>query len=104
MELLTELALLVQEGFYTSIVCMFLFWLLPIQKIQKEWILEVAMRLTIVFVAGLMVWLSTGIPFYEWTRGIWKEAAIALAFSSLFYEFAGKFLVRKWFRNYKLVK
>jgi len=102
MELITELADLVKEGFYTSIVCMFLFWLLPIQKIKTKWLLELSMRLTVAICAFTVVWLSIGEV--EIDKAIVKQALITLAFASVFYEFAGKFIVRKWFNNYKLEK
>lgn len=104
MEVLTELGLLVQEGFYTTIICMFLFWFIPIERIKTLWVYEVAMRLIVAYVAFAMVWLSTQTPIYEWDNTIIKKAFITLAFSSLFYEFAGKFIVKKWLQNYKVDK
>lgn len=104
MEILTELFDLIKEGFYVSILCMFLFWLLPIQNITKKWILEVSMRVIIVVAAFIVIWFGYTTAIWEWTTLIWKEALIAIAFSVLFYEFAGKFIVKKWFNNYKVDK
>ncbi len=101
MEILTELLSLSQGGLYVTIICMFLFYFVPIQKIQKVWLMELVMRSIIVLVAFGITWLSNETPIWEWTKAIWKASLIALAFSSLFYEFAGKFIVRKWFDYYK---
>ena len=101
MEILTDLIKLTQDGFYVTVICMFLFYFLPIQKIQKPWLLEVVMRLVIIITAFCVTWLSITTPMWNWVKADWKSALIALAFSSLFYEFAGKFIVKKWFDYYK---
>ena len=104
MEQVIELAKFLQEGFYTTIICMFLFWWLPIDKIKTQWLLEITMRTIIVLSAFVITWLSNELGLGEWDKGMLKEGLITLAFSSLFYEFAGKFIVRKWFKNYKTQK
>jgi hypothetical protein len=104
MEILTELVDLTKEGFYVTILCMFLFWLLPIQNITKKWILEATMRIIIVLAAFIIIWFGSLTPIWEWTKPIWKQTLIAIAFSVLFYEFAGKFVVKKWFNSYKVDK
>lgn len=101
MEILNDLLKLTQDGFYVSIICMFLFYFVPIQRIQQPWLMEVVMRMMIVLTAFGVTWLSNATPMWEWMKADWKSALIALAFSSLFYEFAGKFIVRKWFDYYK---
>ena len=101
MEILKELTTLVEQGFYVTLIIMFLFYFLPYRLIKTGWIKEALIRLTIVAVAFLIVWLTNGTPVFEWTKTMIKEALVALAFSSLFYEFAGKFVVKKWFKNYK---
>lgn len=100
MELITELADLVKEGFYTSIVCMFLFWLLPFQNISPKWLLELSMRFVIALCAFVVIWLTIGDV--EINKSVIKQVLITMAFASLFYEFVGKYAVRKWFDNYKL--
>lgn len=104
MDVLIELQSWVQEGFYTTVICMFLFWFLPIQNLKKKWQYELVMRLIIVAVSCTLVWLSSETIIFEWTKIIWKQAFTTLAFSVLFYEFAGKFIVKKWFQNYKVDK
>lgn len=101
MDILTDLLKLTQDGLYVTIVCMFLFYFIPIQKIKKEWLMEVVMRLIIILTAFGITWLSNETAMWNWVKADWKSALIALAFSSLFYEFAGKFIVRKWFDYYK---
>lgn len=102
MELLNELTALVKDGFYVTIVVMFLFYFIPFQLIKIEWLKQMLLRLTIVLVAFVIVWLMNENSIFDWTKMMVKEALIALSFSSLFYEFAGKFIVKKWFKSYKM--
>jgi len=100
MEILTELGMLIQQGLYVTILVMFLFYFIPYNSIKAKWLKETLTRITIIAAAFFIVWLTNQLAIWEWTKALWKEALIALAFSSLFYEFAGKFVVRKWFSGY----
>lgn len=102
MNILSELTTLVQQGFYVTIVTMFLFYFIPFQAIKLNWLRELLLRVTIISVSFIIVWLTNEHSIFDWQKHMFKEALIALAFSSLFYEFAGKFIVKKWFKSYKM--
>jgi len=101
--ILKELLPFVMNGIWVSIICTLLFLILgktPFKNLNEN-LKTILMWITIFLVAFGWSYLMVSNP--EWTqKQLILEWVKIISFSVLFYEMAGKYLVKKIFKGYKI--
>jgi len=97
--LTAELFTLIKNGFVVTLILMALFFLLRFPESWNIVVKEFLTKIIILSVALIYCWLviESGLN----NKQVIAYYLMTVAFSILFYEFAGKYIVRRWFKRYK---
>jgi cytochrome c oxidase assembly factor CtaG len=94
----SELVNLIRNGFIVTIVLMAVFYFIRFPETMNKNVKEILTKIILLSVSYLVVWLLNEI------EGTKKQMIayylLTTSFSVLFYEFAGKYIVQKWFAKY----
>lgn len=98
LSLSTEILNLIRNGFIVTIILMAVFYFIKFPESMNKILKEVLTKIILLAVSYLVVWLLAEI------EGTKKQMIayylLTTSFSVLFYEFAGKYIVQKWFTKY----
>lgn len=98
LSLTEELTNLIRNGFIVSIILMALFYFVRFPKTMNKVVREFLIKIILLSASYLVVWLLAEIEGSK--KQIIAYYLLTTSFSVLFYEFARKYIVQRWFKKY----
>lgn len=99
---INELPELLRNAFLLTVVITAVFYFVKIPVSWKQWKQEVLTKIILLIVSLAYTWLLIEVdPNQEISKQIWAYYILNVAFAVLFHEFAGKYFIKKFFRQYR---